>query len=69
MIPLADDVVKLKAKCKKCADGTEALFTHRKCGGNKQIMIGCDEYEALCRNCYVNATKSNNQSNTKTLSK
>jgi len=53
LVPLADEIVKLNAYCKNCSDGTKALFTHRKTSEKEQIVIGSDNYEALCRNCYL----------------
>jgi thymidine kinase len=56
LIPYADTIIKLKALCKKCNDGTEALFTSKKVQNlnNSVINIGSsDKYEALCRKHYV----------------
>jgi thymidine kinase len=53
LMPLADSVVKLTAYCKKCSDGTKALFTHRKSSETEQVVIGANNYEALCRKCYL----------------
>ncbi len=56
-IPLADRVERLTAFCKKCANGTPGLFSHRKFNENNQVvMIGGNElYEPLCRECYLRA--------------
>jgi thymidine kinase len=55
-IPLADELVKLKAMCATCRDGTPALFTHRRVADASQIHVGgADEYTPLCRRCYINA--------------
>ena len=52
-IPLADDIIKLKAFCKVCSDGTEALFTYCKTEKTEQIHIGGSEsYMPLCRKHY-----------------
>lgn len=53
-IPLADRVEKLTAFCKRCANGTPGIFTHRFHGPNDQQVIigGSDMYETLCRDCY-----------------
>lgn len=54
LIPLADSIVKLKAFCKKCNDGTEALFTSKKVHDDNTVDIGStDKYEALCRKHYI----------------
>ena len=56
-IPLADRVERLTAFCKRCADGTPGLFTHRRFSTDAQIMVeGPSAYETLCRQCYLNAT-------------
>ena len=51
IIPLCDDVIKLKAICKKCkmADG---IFTKRLSKEKRQTVIGSEIYTSLCRNCY-----------------
>ena len=53
IIPLSDNVRKLKAICKKCKK-REAIFTHRlNSKSNNQVVIGdCDTYTSLCRCCY-----------------
>lgn len=53
-IPLADEVTKLKAFCRDCGDGTEAIFTHCNKEKNEQVAVGGAEmYEALCRKHYL----------------
>lgn len=55
LIPYADSVEKLTAYCKKCSDGTKALFTHRTSSEKNTIVIGgSSNYEALCRYHYNN---------------
>ena len=60
LIPFADSVVKFKAYCSHCSDGTDAIFTHRKAGPSEtQISVGTAvEYEALCRRHYLAAKKN-----------
>jgi thymidine kinase len=54
LIPYADSIVKLKALCKICNDGTEALFTSKKVHDEKVVDIGSsDKYEALCRKHFI----------------
>jgi len=54
LIPYADNIVKLKALCKKCGDGTEALFTSKKVHDDATVDIGgSDKYEALCRKHFI----------------
>jgi thymidine kinase len=53
-IPLADEVIKLKAFCKICNDGTEALFTYTSQKKMEQVCIGgAETYSALCRSHYL----------------
>jgi thymidine kinase len=54
LIPYADTIVKLKALCKICNNGTEALFTSKKIHDNATVDIGgSDKYEALCRRHFI----------------
>jgi len=54
LIPYADNIVKLKALCKICNDGTEALFTSKKIHDTLTIDVGAaDKYQALCRKHYI----------------
>lgn len=50
LIPICDNVVKLKANCKQCSN--YALFSFRKSCEVEQVSIGSDNYIPLCRNCY-----------------
>ena len=50
LIPLADDVIKLKALCVKCSDGTSASFTKKIINSNiKEEIGGSDKYTSVCR--------------------
>ena len=50
MIPLADEVTKLKALCNFCKDGTAGPFTKRIITDQTQELVGdCDIYRAVCR--------------------
>ena len=50
VIPLADDVTKLKALCMECMDGTLGPFTKRTVGNTLQELVGAgDIYRAVCR--------------------
>jgi thymidine kinase len=51
IVPLADDIVKLKAICKKCKK-KPAIFTHRLSKEQEQTVIGSSNYVSLCRSCY-----------------
>ena len=49
---IADDVQKVHAICVKC--GALAYVSHRKVHGDKRVMLGeMQEYEPLCRDCYI----------------
>jgi len=52
LIPLCDEVTKLKSICPNCKVN-HAIFTHRRDSQEKdQVLIGLDEYIPLCRSCY-----------------
>lgn len=60
IIPLCDSIIKLKALCMTCRNGTKALFSHRKNNNNLKASIGdkivigeSDLYEPLCRKHYL----------------
>lgn len=52
IIPICDDIIKLKALCIRCKKN-EAIFTHRLTAQKEQTIVGGSEsYCALCRSCY-----------------
>lgn len=54
LIPLCDNIRKLKAFCSLCKDGTEAIFSKRICSEKGQTIIGSsDKYMAVCRPCFL----------------
>ena len=54
LIPHCDDIIKLKALCKKCGDGTPALFSKRIVNNDKTTLVGSNDcYEAVCRMHYL----------------
>lgn len=55
LIPYCDKVEKMTAFCKRCGDGTAALFSARLRGDNgKQVCVGAaDKYEAMCRKHFL----------------
>lgn len=54
LVPLCDKITKLKAFCKLCADGKEALFTFCKKKKDEQVCVGGDDiYMPLCRRHYL----------------
>lgn len=49
---IADEVQKVHAICVKC--GCQAYISHRIVAGDKQVQLGAiNEYEPLCRVCYL----------------
>ena len=54
LVPLADTITKLTALCKRCSDGTPALFTYSTAKKSTQVCVGdATAYEALCRKHYL----------------
>tara|TARA_B110000285_G_scaffold235190_3_gene315445 strand:+ start:5415 stop:5954 length:540 start_codon:yes stop_codon:yes gene_type:complete len=52
VIPLADEVIKLRALCMICKDGTSGPFTYRNPGvgqGEQVLVAAGDCYKAVCR--------------------
>ena len=56
LLAIADDVRKVHAICLHC--GALAYVSHRLVAGEKQVLLGeKQEYEPLCRECYLKATR------------
>ena len=53
IIPLCDDVIKIKALCVDCKT-KEGIFTYRISSEKEQKVIGSHNYKSLCRICYNN---------------
>lgn len=56
LIPLCDNVEKIKSLCAECGDGTPALFSHRRIHSDtqSQIQVGAEEtYVPLCRKHFL----------------
>ena len=53
LIPYCDSCVKITALCKRCNDGTPAIFSHRNNKNKQQIEVGAAIYESLCRKHYL----------------
>ena len=54
LLPICDDIVKLKAYCSICKDGTIGIFSKRISDKKNQILVGSDgDYIAVCRKCYL----------------
>lgn len=59
LMPLSDYLYKHHAVCVSC--GTDAWVSHRKTDDVERIKIGAsDEYEPLCRKCFLERIKDNN---------
>ena len=58
LFPKCDDYIKLHALCAKCKNGEKASFSHRISEESEQISIGSSNYIPLCRTCYHNMNKS-----------
>ena len=62
LVPLADEVIRLTSLCKRCGDGTAALFSCLVNGSSaikkEQVFVGGpDMYEAMCRrHCLENSS-------------
>ena len=55
LYPLCDDIIKLKAYCSICKDGTPGIFSKRISDKKNKILVGSDgDYIAVCRKCYLN---------------
>ena len=53
---VADYVTKVHAICMKC--GSPAVFSHRLVDDERRVILGeTQEYEPLCRTCYINVTR------------
>ena len=51
IIPLCDDVIKIKAICSNCKIN-DGMFTYRLSDEKKQVVVGSSNYSAVCRKCY-----------------
>ena len=54
VIPLSDNVTKLRALCMFCKDGTPGPFTYRNpgVGHGEQVLVAAEDcYKAVCRKC------------------
>jgi thymidine kinase len=58
LIPMADEITKLKAFCTECNDGTSAIFTWRLSKDTEQISINND-YIPVCRKHYLILSNKN----------
>ena len=55
LIPLCDEIVKLKAFCSICKNGTPGIFSKRISEKKEKILVGSiGDYIAVCRKCFLN---------------
>ena len=55
LLPICDEIIKLKAYCSICKNGTFGIFSKRISDNKSKILIGSDkDYIAVCRKCYLN---------------
>jgi thymidine kinase len=51
---LCDDIIKLKAYCSICKDGTLGIFSKRISDSKDKVLVGSEgDYIAVCRKCYL----------------
>ncbi len=68
LIPLCDNVVKLKAVCQNCKK-SDAIYTYRKTNDTQQTIVAeKNMYSALCRNCYITSSSTISLSNSNSTS-
>jgi thymidine kinase len=52
LIPLCDQVRKLRSLCSICKDGTPGIFSMRLTNEKEQTVVGSENYIPVCRKCY-----------------
>jgi len=53
LIPICDNITKLKALCSICKDGSPGIFSKKITTSTSTIDVGSDDkYIAVCRKCY-----------------
>lgn len=52
LIPLCDNVKKLKSLCSLCKNGKPGIFSMRLTQEKEQTVVGSSNYIPVCRNCY-----------------
>ena len=54
LLPICDNITKLKALCSQCKDGTPGIFSKKIINSSQKVDIGTtDKYIAVCRECYL----------------
>jgi len=52
LIPMCDNVYKIRSLCGLCKNGRSGIFSKRVVESDKQTLIGIDNYIPVCRTCY-----------------
>jgi thymidine kinase len=52
LIPLCDNVKKLKSLCSLCKNGTHGIFSMRLTNEKEQTVVGSESYIPVCRKCF-----------------
>lgn len=69
LVPLADEITKLQARCSCCNDDTPAHFTLRVTADDSQVAVGgSDKYIPVCRAHYVELHQVRSQPSSPTSS-
>jgi len=66
LVPIADVITKLTALCRRCGDGSIALFTSLKRDATKDGIVcvgGADTYEPLCRKHFCEVKRLRGETN------
>tara|TARA_B100000795_G_scaffold224736_1_gene180241 strand:- start:73 stop:657 length:585 start_codon:yes stop_codon:yes gene_type:complete len=58
IIPLCDDIIKLKGICTECSV-CDSIFTYRITNEKEQTFVSTKSYISLCRKCYNNRISLN----------
>ncbi len=54
LLPICDNIIKLKALCSLCKDGSLGIFSKKIINSSQTIEVGSvDKYIAVCRRCYL----------------
>ena len=54
LLPLCDDIIKLKALCSICNNGSLGIFSKKILSSDSQVDVGSvNKYISVCRRCYL----------------
>lgn len=57
LLAIASEVTKLKAICSVCGEPT-AMYSIRKTDEKETVLVGAEQYRAICENCLNKTTKN-----------